>query len=85
MMVADPAPTPLEAVESRELALKIVAAVEALPLAQRETFVMFAQAGLSLEEISSITGAGVETIKSRLRYARTALRQALATERSAHA
>ena len=36
MMVADPTPTPLEAVESRELALKIVAAVEALPLAQRE-------------------------------------------------
>lgn len=85
IMVADPAPTPLEAVESRELALKIVAAVEALPLAQRETFVMFAQAGLSLEEISNITGAGVETIKSRLRYARTALRQALTTERSAHA
>ena len=85
MMVADPTPTPLEAVESRELALKIVAAVEALPLAQRETFVMFTQAGPSLEEISTITGAGVETTKSRLRYARTALRLALATERPAHA
>ena len=85
MMVPDPAPTPLDQVESRELAQRLVTAVEALPLAQRETFVMFAQAGLSLEEIAHATGVGAETAKSRLRYARAALRQALAGERSAHA
>ena len=84
MMVPDPGPTPLGQVESRELAQRLVAAVEALPLAQRETFVLFAHAGLSLEEIAHATDVAVETAKSRLRYARVTLRQALAGERSAH-
>ena len=63
---------------------RLVAAVEALPLEQRGAFVMFAHAGLSLEEIAQATGVGVETAKSRLRYARATLRQTLAGERSAH-
>ncbi|WP_293368493.1 sigma-70 family RNA polymerase sigma factor [Phenylobacterium sp.] len=84
MMVPDPGQSPLEAVQSRELAQEIVTAVEALPLEQRGVFVMFAQAGLSLDEIAQVTGVTVETAKSRLRYARAKLRQALAGERSAH-
>ena len=83
-MIADEAPTPQEQVESRELAQRLVAAVEALPLAQRDVFVLFAHAGLSLEEISEVTGAGLETTKSRLRYARATLRLTLAAERSTH-
>jgi RNA polymerase sigma factor (sigma-70 family) len=85
MMVSDPGQTPLEHVQSRELAEEIIAAVEALPLEQRCVFVMFVQAGLSLEEIAQVTGVAVETAKSRLRYARAKLRQSLAGERSAHA
>ncbi len=85
MTVPDPGPTPFEHAASRELAQRIVDAVEALPLAQRETFVMFAHAGLSLEDVAQATGVPVETAKSRLRYARAALRQALADERPAHA
>lgn len=85
MTVADPGPTPLEQAASRALAQRIVDAVEALPLAQRETFVMFAHAGLSLEEVAEATGVPLETAKSRLRYARATLRQALADERPAHA
>jgi RNA polymerase sigma-70 factor (ECF subfamily) len=84
MSVPDPGPTPLEQAQSRELAQRLVTAVEALPLAQRETFVMFAHAGLTLEEIAQATGVAQETAKSRLRYARATLRQALAGERSAH-
>jgi RNA polymerase sigma-70 factor (ECF subfamily) len=84
MMAPDPAQTPLEQVQSRQLAEEIVAAVEALPLEQRGVFVMFAQAGLSLEEIGEVTGVAVETVKSRLRYARAKLRQSLAGERPAH-
>jgi RNA polymerase sigma-70 factor (ECF subfamily) len=84
MMAPDPHPTPAQLVESRELARRLVAAVEALPMEQRSVFVMFADAGLSLEEIAAATGVGVETAKSRLRYARARLRQALADERSAH-
>lgn len=82
--VPDPGPTPLERVETRERAERVVAAVDALPLAQRETFVMFAHAGLSLQEIAAATGVGLETAKSRLRYARTTLRQALAGEGAEH-
>lgn len=82
--VADPGHTPLEQVQSREQAQAIVEAVEALPLEQRSVFVMFAQSGLSLEEIARATGVTVETAKSRLRYARSKLRQTLAGERSSH-
>jgi RNA polymerase sigma-70 factor (ECF subfamily) len=85
MTVPDPGPTPLEQAVSRETAQRIVDAVEALPLVQRETFVMFAHAGLSLEEVAQATGVPLETAKSRLRYARATLRQTLADERPAHA
>jgi RNA polymerase sigma-70 factor (ECF subfamily) len=84
MRVPDPGLNPLEQVESRERAERLVAAVEALPLAQRETFVMFAHAGLSLEEVARATGVATETAKSRLRYARATLRAALAGEKAAH-
>jgi RNA polymerase sigma-70 factor (ECF subfamily) len=84
MSVPDPGQNPLEQVQSRELAQEIVAAVEALPMEQRGAFVLFTQAGLSLEEIAEVTGVAVETAKSRLRYARAKLRQSLAGERSAY-
>jgi RNA polymerase sigma-70 factor (ECF subfamily) len=84
MMVPDPGPDPLQQVESRELAQKLVAALEALPLEQRSALVLFTDAGLSLEEIAEVTGVGAETAKSRLRYARATLRRALAAERPAN-
>jgi RNA polymerase sigma-70 factor (ECF subfamily) len=84
MLIPDPAASPLQAVESHDLAQRLVAAVEALPLEQRGAFVMFAHAGLSLEEIAVATGVAVETAKSRLRYARAKLRQVFAGERSVH-
>jgi RNA polymerase sigma-70 factor (ECF subfamily) len=85
MTVLDPGQTPLEQVQSREQAQAILAAVDALPIEQRGAFVMFADGGLSLEEIAEVTGVALETAKSRLRYARAKLRQSLAGERSAHA
>ena len=84
MTIPDPGPTPLEQVQSREAAQRLVAAVEALPLEQRGAFIMFADGGLSLGEIAAATGVAVETAKSRLRYARARLRQALAGERRDH-
>jgi RNA polymerase sigma-70 factor (ECF subfamily) len=50
-----------------------------LPVIQREVFLMKAEADLSLEEISVITGATHEATKSRLRYAVARLRAALRT------
>jgi RNA polymerase sigma factor (sigma-70 family) len=84
MMAPDPGPSPLEEVESREMAQLIVTAVEALPVEQRGALIMFADAGLSLEEIAHATGVAVETAKSRLRYARAKLRLALTGEGTLH-
>lgn len=52
-------------------------AVQALPLPQREAFVLKAEAGLGLEDIATVTGVTRETVKSRLRYAQRRLRDAL--------
>jgi RNA polymerase sigma-70 factor (ECF subfamily) len=84
MLIPDDGPSPLDNVASRELAERLVAAVEALPLEQRGAFIMFADGGLSLEEIALATGVAAETAKSRLRYARAKLREALAGERTEH-
>lgn len=84
MSVPDPGLSPLDQVQSREQAQAVVAAVEALPLEQRGALILSAEGGLSLEEIAAATGVAVETAKSRLRYARTKLRQALGGVRSAH-
>lgn len=48
--------------------------LDALPEEQREAFVLRVENGLGLEEISAVTGAGHETVKSRLRYALAKIR-----------
>jgi RNA polymerase sigma-70 factor (ECF subfamily) len=62
---------------SRAQARAFVDAVEQLPAAQREAFLLQAESGLSLEEIAAVTNAGHETVKSRLRYAMAKLRTAM--------
>ncbi len=52
-------------------------ALEALPDDQREAFVLRMESGLGLAEIAQITGAGQETVKSRLRYAFAKIREKL--------
>lgn len=49
-----------------------------LPLLQREAFI-FQQEGFSLSEICELTQASHETVKSRLRYARTQLKNSIGT------
>src|SRR5688572_13620132 len=65
------------AFEARAQAARVLAALETLPAAQREAFVLQHEAGLTLEEIAEATGAGRETVKSRLRYAMAKLREDL--------
>lgn len=62
---------------SRAQARAFVDAVEALPAPQREAFLLQAEGGLTLEEIATVTQAGHETVKSRLRYAMGRLRTAM--------
>ena len=64
--------------ENRELGERLRAAVSALPPAQREAFLLQQEAEMSLAEIAALTGVGVETVKSRLRYAVAKLRAELA-------
>ena len=52
-------------------------AIEQLPQEQRTVVLLRLEQELSLEEIATVTGAGRETVKSRLRYAMTRLREVL--------
>lgn len=56
-------------------------ALESLPPDQREVVVLRLEQELSLEAIGEITGAGRETVKSRLRYAMDKLRARLGGQR----
>jgi RNA polymerase sigma-70 factor (ECF subfamily) len=62
---------------NREVAAHLRAALAALPPLQRDAFLLQHESGLSLAEIADMTGVGVETVKSRLRYAVAKLRTAL--------
>lgn len=48
-----------------------------LPVEQREVFLLKEESGFSLADIAEITGAGIESAKSRLRYALKKLRGCL--------
>ena len=63
--------------ERKAVAARLVAAIDALPAAQREAFLMAEEGEMSLEEIAAATNTGRETVKSRLRYALAKLRQSL--------
>ena len=64
-------------IERKGLAQELVKHIEALPAAQRETFLLSEEGELTLEEIAAATGVSRETAKSRLRYAVGKLRAAL--------
>jgi RNA polymerase sigma-70 factor (ECF subfamily) len=70
---------PEKVMERNERVRIVVGAVESLPDAQRETFLLHEEGGLTIDEIAMLTGVGHETAKSRLRYAMARLR-ALLTE-----
>lgn len=71
------APGPAEHAMHAQAAETLQAAVAQLPDEQRAAFLMYAECGLSLAEIAHSTGVGLETAKSRLRYAAAKLRLAM--------
>jgi RNA polymerase sigma-70 factor (ECF subfamily) len=68
---------PAAAAISHDQATALIRAITALPGEQREAFLLQVEGDLSVEEIAAITGVSFETAKSRLRYARTKLRESL--------
>ena len=71
------APDPAQELEAREALRRFAAALEKLPPAQRETFLLHEEGGLSVREIALATGCNEEAAKSRLRYAIAKLKAAL--------
>jgi RNA polymerase sigma-70 factor, ECF subfamily len=76
-LTADPSAGPLAAAVARDQAGALVRAFDQLPEEQREAFLLQVEGDLSVEEIAAITDSSFETTKSRLRYARTKLRELL--------
>ena len=74
--VPDPT-TPERELSDFEQRRRLQLAMESLPDEQREVLQLRLEHELSLEEIGEITGAGRETVKSRLRYAMDKLRARL--------
>jgi RNA polymerase sigma-70 factor (ECF subfamily) len=68
---------PARAAEARQSLRSLAAALEALPPAQREAFLLHEEAGLSVAEIAAATGSDEEAAKSRLRYAVAKLKAAV--------
>jgi RNA polymerase sigma factor (sigma-70 family) len=68
---------PARQVEAREALGRFLHALEALPAAQREAFLLHEEGGLSVAEIAKVTGTGEEAAKSRLRYAMAKLKAAV--------
>ena len=63
---------------SRQQAEAFVAAVQALPPPQREAFLLHVDGELTMDQMAAVTGVGMETQKSRLRYAMKRVRRACA-------
>lgn len=75
--VPDESPGPESQLEQSELGGVIQAGIQTLPDDQRMTLVLSDVQGMSYEEIATITGANLGTVKSRLSRARAKLRDYL--------
>ena len=62
---------------NREAALTLQRALEELPEEQREVVVMRVWSGMTLEEVAAASGAPLNTVASRYRYALDKLREKL--------
>jgi RNA polymerase sigma-70 factor (ECF subfamily) len=69
---------PAEGLQRADLRRLLDQALAALPEAQRRTFVLHADGGLSYREVAEVLGISIGTVMSRLFYARQKLRAYLA-------
>lgn len=74
---ADPGASPLARAVAGDQACAVARALAQLPGEQRDAFLLHMEGDLGVEEIARITGVSFETAKSRVRYARTKLRELL--------
>lgn len=69
--------SPQRTVEGLQQVEQLLDAIEKLPEAQREAFLLKENTDLSIEEIADITGTKPETAKSRIRYALNKIRSSI--------
>ena len=62
---------------------KLLIALKSLPQEQRDVFLLYEEAGLTIGAIAKVVGANHETAKSRLRYANQKLKASLNTSDNA--
>ena len=79
---ASDAASPEDETERALARRRLDAALEEIPLEQRDAFLLHEEAHLSIEQIAEVTGVNRETAKSRLRYAVNKLRAAMDTATS---
>jgi RNA polymerase sigma-70 factor (ECF subfamily) len=68
---------PEKILQGKQGLARFARALEALPPAQREAFLLHEEAGMSVAEIARATGANEEAAKSLLRYALSKLKEAM--------
>ncbi len=71
--------SPEQTLSTFEQRRRLQIALECLPPDQREAILLRLEQSMSLEQIAEVTGVGLETAKSRLRYAMSKLKQQLKT------
>jgi RNA polymerase sigma-70 factor, ECF subfamily len=76
-LIAPDAERPDSQLADEQFRVAFQRALDTLPDEQRAVFLLYEESGLGLDEIGEITGVGMETAKSRLRYAVNKLRKAL--------
>lgn len=74
---AHPANRPAAGLERQELAARLQAAIETLPLEQRTVFALYASGDLTYGDIAEVLGIPVGTVMSRLYHGRRRLAQLL--------
>jgi len=78
----DPGSSPEQLTENHLARRRLNEYLRQIPSEQREVFLLREEAGLSIDEIATVTGVNRETAKSRLRYAMGKLKAALASSES---
>ncbi len=79
-LTAGPATDPERASNLQRATRALMNAIGRLPMVQRNTFLLRQESGLSYAAIAEVTDTTTETVKSRLRYAKTRLAEDLKEE-----
>lgn len=74
---ADSASEPAVVLSGPQRAERLRLALDALPLEQREAFLLHEEVEMDLAEIAAVTGTNAETVRNRLRHAVQKLRTSL--------